>query len=94
MRLAPIPLFYYLSESDAIQNAGNSARFTHGDTKAIDACRFYSALFFRQHFRTRLHEGIMNIIEGSYKTKNDYADGIHGKGFMLNALEAALWAFL
>jgi ADP-ribosyl-[dinitrogen reductase] hydrolase len=35
----------------------------------------------------------MNIIEGSYKTKNGYADGIHGKGFILNALEAALWAF-
>jgi ADP-ribosylglycohydrolase len=38
MRLAPIPLFYYLSESDAIQNTGSSARFTHGDTKVIDAC--------------------------------------------------------
>jgi len=110
MRLAPVPLFYYLSESLAIQNAGSSARFTHGDERTIDACRYYSALiwnaingvsktdlldskFFHQHFRTRLNEDIMKIIEGSYKNKNGYADGIHGKGFILNALEAALWAF-
>jgi len=110
MRLAPIPLFYFLSESDAIQNAGSSARFTHGDTKAIDACRFYSALiwnaihgvsktdlldskFYDQHFRTSLHEDVMKIVQGSYKTKNGYADGIRGKGYIIDSLEAALWAF-
>jgi ADP-ribosylglycohydrolase len=110
MRLAPIPLFYFLSESDAIQNAGSSARFTHGHKQAIDTCRFYSALiwnavngiskndlldskFFCQHFKTRLDEDVMKIIEGSYKNKNGYIDGIRGKGFILNAFEAALWAF-
>ena len=110
MRLAPIPLFYFLSKTDAIQNAGSSARFTHGDQRAIDACRFYSALiwnaingvskielldseFFNQHFQKPLHKDVMTIVRGSYKTKNGYADGIRGKGFIINALEAALWAF-
>jgi ADP-ribosylglycohydrolase len=110
MRLAPVPLFYYRSESHAIQNAGSSARFTHGDPKAIDACRFYSSLiwnaingvskdnllnsnFYRQHFNRGLHEDVMKIVEGSYKTKNGYEDGIRGKGYILDALEAALWAF-
>ena len=110
MRLAPIPLFYYLSESDAIQNAGSSARYTHGDQRAIDACRFYSSLiwnaihgasktelldskFYDGHFHTPLHADVMEIVHGSYKTKNGYAGGIRGKGYIINSLEAALWAF-
>ncbi|CAF2387630.1 unnamed protein product [Rotaria sp. Silwood2] len=111
MRLAPVPLFYYRTKSDAIQNAANSVILTHGDKKAIDACRFYSALiwhaingvakndlldssFYRKHFKTNFDQDLMKIINGSYKDrKNGYQDGIRGKGFILNSLEAALWAF-
>ncbi|CAF1272162.1 unnamed protein product [Rotaria sordida] len=111
MRLAPIPLFYYRSESDAIQNAANSVKLTHGDKKAIDTCQFYSALiwnaingktkdellsskFYRQHFKKDFDQDLMTIINGSYKNKkNGYKDGIRGTGFILNSLEAALWAF-
>jgi ADP-ribosyl-[dinitrogen reductase] hydrolase len=110
MRLAPIPLFYFRSAPDAIQFAGTSASLTHGGKKAIDACRFYSALIcsaingvskqdlldkkiYREHFKARLDEDVMKIIEGSYKEKDGYEGGIRGKGFILNALEAALWAF-
>ena len=111
MRLAPVPLFYHHSEKDAIQNAGSSAKFTHGDPKAVDACRFYSALiwnaihgatktalldsnFYRKYFEQEpLHEDVLSIAQGSYKTKNGYEDGIRGKGYIINALEAALWAF-
>ena len=110
MRLAPIPLFYFLSMPDAIQNAGSSASFTHDDIRAIDACRYYSALiwsaihgvskqdllnskFFDQHFKKPLHDEVMTVVRGSYKSKNGYEDGIRGKGFIINSLEAALWAF-
>ncbi|CAF0884649.1 unnamed protein product [Rotaria sp. Silwood1] len=111
MRLAPIPLFYYRSVSDAIQNAANSAILTHGDKKAIDTCRFYAALiwnaingvakndllaseFYRKHFKTDFDQDLMKVINGSYRDKkNGYKDGIRGKGYILNALEAALWAF-
>jgi len=40
-----------------------------------------------------LHEEIRLIAEGSYKKKGGYEGGIRGKGYIVNALEAALWAF-
>ncbi|CAF5131971.1 unnamed protein product, partial [Rotaria sp. Silwood1] len=36
---------------------------------------------------------IKRIAEGSYQKKGGYKDGIRGKGYIVNALEAALWAF-
>jgi ADP-ribosylglycohydrolase len=36
---------------------------------------------------------IETIAQGSYKRKGGYDDGIRGKGYIVNALEAALWAF-
>ncbi|CAF1105263.1 unnamed protein product [Rotaria sordida] len=36
---------------------------------------------------------IMKIARGSYKQKDGYDAGIRGKGYIVNALEAALWAF-
>ena len=36
---------------------------------------------------------IQAIAEGSYKKPGGYADGIRGKGYIVDALEAALWAF-
>jgi ADP-ribosyl-[dinitrogen reductase] hydrolase len=41
----------------------------------------------------QLHEDILSIARGSYKKKGGYEDGIRGKGYVVNALEAALWAF-
>jgi ADP-ribosyl-[dinitrogen reductase] hydrolase len=38
------------------------------------------------------HE-IKRIAEGSYKKKGGYDDGIRGKGYIVDSLEAALWAF-
>ena len=40
-----------------------------------------------------LHEDVRAIAEGSYKQKNGYDDGIRGKGYVLDSLRAALWAF-
>jgi ADP-ribosyl-[dinitrogen reductase] hydrolase len=39
-----------------------------------------------------LHPDIKSIAEGSYQ-KDGYKAGIRGKGYIVNALEAALWAF-
>ncbi|CAF1108879.1 unnamed protein product [Rotaria sordida] len=36
---------------------------------------------------------VKQIAEGSYKKPGGYDDGIRGKGYIINALEAALWAF-
>jgi ADP-ribosylglycohydrolase len=40
-----------------------------------------------------LHTDIMNISQGSYQKQGGYDDGIRGKGYIVDALEAALWAF-
>ena len=41
-----------------------------------------------------LHEEVQKIVKGSYANKpRGYDDGIRGKGYVLNSLEAALWAF-
>ncbi|CAF1028587.1 unnamed protein product [Adineta ricciae] len=44
MRLAPVPLFFYQVPTLAVEYSGQSARLTHGDVRAVDACRYYGAL--------------------------------------------------
>ncbi|CAF3594263.1 unnamed protein product [Rotaria sp. Silwood1] len=44
MRLAPVPLFFHREPAKAVELSGQSARLTHGDQRAIDACRYYAAL--------------------------------------------------
>jgi len=41
----------------------------------------------------KLYNGIKAIAEGSYQKAGGYKDGIRGKGYIVDALEAALWAF-
>ncbi|CAM4791332.1 unnamed protein product [Rotaria magnacalcarata] len=36
---------------------------------------------------------VINIAHGSYKKPGGHRDGIRGNGYIINALEAALWAF-
>ncbi|CAF1241934.1 unnamed protein product [Adineta ricciae] len=113
MRLCPVPLFFCHNPKCAVQFSGASARTTHGDRIAIDACRYYGALivaallgeniddlldsnFYVKHqdwFNNEpLHDSVMNIVQGSFKKRGGYAEGIRGKGFVIYALEAALWA--
>jgi hypothetical protein len=40
-----------------------------------------------------LHKDIQDIAEGSYQKKGGYDDGIRGKGYVVDSLRAALWAF-
>ena len=40
-----------------------------------------------------LHKDIFEISEGSYRKEGGYDDGIRGGGYIVKALEAALWAF-
>ncbi|UJR07645.1 hypothetical protein I4U23_011933 [Adineta vaga] len=114
MRLAPVPLFFWKHPSKAVEYSAVSNLLTHGDRKAVDACRLYGALivaalhgepkssllqddFYEQHIKwfgnIPLHDDVMQIIRGSYKLKNGYEDGIRGKGYVIDSLKAALWAF-
>ena len=52
--------------------------------------------FYRDHLHLNLCSEVLEIAKGSHKTKSkekEYEDGIREKGVVLNALEAALWAF-
>lgn len=110
MRLAPIPCFFQ-SYDDVRKYVDVATQLTHGDQRAIDACRFYAGLiwhavngrtkaellhedFYRDTLKLSLQNEILVIAQGSYKKKkNGYEDGVRGKGYSANALEAALWAF-
>ncbi len=114
MRLAPIPLFYFRQPEVAVKLAGDSARLTHADPKAVDACRYYAALivaaicgeskkdllderFYENHQRwfgtETLDDEVLRVVRGSYKKARGYEEGIRGKSYVINTLEAALWAF-
>ncbi|CAF2065061.1 unnamed protein product [Rotaria magnacalcarata] len=111
MRLAPIPAFFFRTYTGVKNCIENATRLTHGDERAIDACKFYAGLiwhaidgtskenllskyFYKETLNIKLHKEVEAIAEGSYKEKKKgYDDGIRGKGFVLDSLEAALWAF-
>lgn len=64
----------------------------NGETKE----QLLSEDFYSKHEawfgQKKLHSEIEAIAMGSFR-KNGYEEGIRGKGFIVNALEAALWAF-
>lgn len=108
MRLAPVPLFFYPDVAAAIHFAGESSRITHAAAEAIDACYLFSALLcqalagqakelilFGAHFpaavQIALSPKIQGIAAGDYRHKD--ATAISGNGYVVNSLEAALWAF-
>lgn len=113
MRLAPVPLYFAGSMSDAVRHAADSSRTTHGAIEAVDACKVMCALMvlairgiskselldataFRLAIGTAfdvdaLAPRISQIVDGSFKIKQPPA--IRGTGYVVDSLEAALWAF-
>ena len=68
-----------------------AAMWGYEKSKILDV-NFYNE--HREWFgNAELHPDIRLIAEGSYKKKRGYDDGIRGKGYIVSALEAALWAF-
>jgi ADP-ribosyl-[dinitrogen reductase] hydrolase len=81
MRLAPVPLFYAENPQMAIQMAADSSRITHRAEEAVDACRYLSGL-------------ILGALQGISKEELlDSSPEIKGTGYVVESLEAALWAF-
>ncbi|CAF1576025.1 unnamed protein product [Adineta ricciae] len=65
----------------------------HGETKE----QLLDNEFYEKHqdwFQgDELQQDVLDISKGSYKKQGGYDDGIRGKGYIVNALEAALWTF-
>lgn len=105
MRLAPIPMFF-LPDLDAIERyAAASSMTTHGAPECVDACRLFGRILGRAllgHTKEDVlfadgatftgAKKIAAIARGTYQTKSEAA--IHGTGYVVESLEAALWCFL
>ena len=108
MRLAPIPMAYR-SHEHRWQFASDSSATTHGARACLSACGFYSELIARALcgaskadilntgniplglLKSGACDKIKAIAAGSYKQRNP--PEIKGTGYVVDALEAALWAF-
>jgi ADP-ribosyl-[dinitrogen reductase] hydrolase len=104
MRLAPVAMRFF-PELDKVERfAADSSRTTHGAGECIDACRLFGKVICRALLgRSRedilsgdaasffSSERISAIARASYRTKPEEA--IRGSGYVVESLEAALWAF-
>jgi len=109
MRLAPVPMRYARDYKEAIRRSGESSVTTHGAETCVDACRYFGALiagaltgaaketllapdYFAEH---SLHDDLCAEIDaiarGSFKEKQP--PEIKGTGYVVDSLEASLWAF-
>ncbi|MEK3902468.1 ADP-ribosylglycohydrolase family protein [Paenibacillus sp. FSL R7-0179] len=109
MRLAPVVMYYAEQPAEAIRYAAMSSRTTHGAAECLAACRLLAAYILAglhgwskqemlapEAFREWLDEDtltphMLNIRQGSYKLKEP--PQIQGSGYVVESLEAALWAF-
>ena len=104
MRLVPVVLAA-ADEAEAIAWAAAQSRTTHGAAEAVDACRFFARLLWKAlHGATKdalldpalgadlhLAPKIAAIAAGSYQHR--MPPQIRGTGYVVDALEAALWAW-
>ncbi|NQX47513.1 ADP-ribosylglycohydrolase family protein [Paenibacillus tritici] len=109
MRLAPVVMYYAEHPAEAIRKAALSSRTTHGAAECVSACRLLAAyilaglhgwskqdMLAADAFGGWLQEDsltphMLNIKHGSYRMKEP--PEIQGSGYVVESLEAALWAF-
>ena len=103
MRLAPIPMFYFPDLETITHFAAESSRTTHGALECLDACRRFAEMLFRAYCGLSKDEillkatvnllasKIRDIADGKYRQKP--IDQVRGTGYVVDALEAALWCF-
>jgi ADP-ribosylglycohydrolase len=113
MRIAPVALFFAPEPKQAVHNAAESSRTTHGTKAAVDACRYFTGLiigalqgrekselldayFYPGNEPVYWQENLLDpkiaaVVAGSFKDKQP--PDIKGSGYVVESLEAALWAF-
>jgi len=106
MRLAPIPMFFHPDAGQAVHQAGESSRTTHGARECVDACRLFALMLVRaldgrpkKEILSQEGTGKLDLAPkvnaiacGEYANKIE--DQIRGSGYVIESLEAALWCFL
>ena len=104
MRLAPIPMYFFNNLKKTIHYSGESSKATHNNPMAIDACKYLGAFIYHAiagkekdfiinntQQELDLDKNVLERVEGDFKEKT--AAQIESDGFVLNTLEASLWAF-
>jgi ADP-ribosyl-[dinitrogen reductase] hydrolase len=104
MRLAPVPMFFRSDTEAARHYAAESSRTTHGAPECLEACRLFAGILVRAVTEDSKEEvllgdartfkgsaNLMAIARGEYRAKPENA--IHGTGYVVQSLEAALWCF-
>lgn len=109
MRLAPIPMFFFLDHAAAAHFSGESSRTTHGAEECVDACRLFGSMIFKALSGQNKAEILFgdpfpfapdtpplspNIQAIADGTYRDKTvEAITGSGYVVESLEAALWCF-
>lgn len=105
MRLVPVPLFYAGNPCDAINFSQESSKTTHANINCVEACFYMAAIIngavnglskqeiLSSEFMSDIvfKSNIRHIANGSFKEKEP--PDIQGTGYVVDTLEAALWAF-
>ena len=103
MRLAPVPMYYAMYIDDAIDFAARSSMTTHASEEAVSACRYLAAVIARAlrgsdkeevlapPRSAELADGVKRVAFGTFRIFNP--PQIRGSGYVVESLEAALWAF-
>jgi ADP-ribosyl-[dinitrogen reductase] hydrolase len=103
MRLAPVPIFFCPDEAAAVDRAADSCRATHGATECVESTKLFAAALVRalsgapkadvllQAPGAAQPDNIRAIARGDYLGKRE--SEIRGSGYVVECLEAALWAF-
>ncbi|MGB1257975.1 MAG: ADP-ribosylglycohydrolase family protein [Thiolinea sp.] len=102
MRFAPVVLAYHDHEK-LFQYARDSSRTTHGAEEAVEACAVFASILrnalqgkdkfevITEHQETSYAAKIAAIQTGEFLMKSRHE--IRGSGYVVDALEAALWCF-
>ena len=102
MRLAPIPMVYRNNINDLAVFSALSSKTTHGHPNCVYSCQYLSKMISDslndEHKDVILRyqpfghtNEMVNISGGGYKDKT--VDQIKSSGYVIDTLEAALWAF-
>jgi len=104
MRLAPVAMYFFDDRQAALDAAVLSSRTTHAADECLAACRYLVAILHAALHGAAdkatvlaaaddvaLPPGMDRIARKDYLTAG--ADRIHGRGYVVDCLEAALWCF-
>jgi ADP-ribosyl-[dinitrogen reductase] hydrolase len=103
MRPAPVVLFYHPDREACIRYAGESSRTTHGAQEAVDACKILAQILssaldgnakpevLSASAPLITSERLNSIASGAYFGRP--SQEIRGTGYVVDAIEAALWCF-